>query len=397
MFDPAKEDRKLNQYWFSTPTIEAYLQEITMHATRCAFLSTPSLYFAIPPSHPLRAKSCIFEFDPQWEQDEGFVFFDFNKVEETIPKALRGKFDYIVVDPPFISEEVWTKYAHAVSLLAAPTGAKYLLTSTRENFEMLQRVLKKKSSGGGDDMSEGTVLYMSPFQPSIKNLTYQYDTFFNYNPTTAAMGSINPEIGGGAGEVAAIRMLNDLKESQEAFAQQMRTRDRTGEQKLPEDGANRMLWNRVPEGLTEYPEGYDPAASEAGPQDFGPAYAAIQTRRALCETFKKNAEASTRALKDELASKKKSTALDGHLDAMRGAMGELTTIGSPQDADVIGIMTLCLGEVTGCRATATGDDDPTLKTLIGEMTRKYKSRIFNHQKVLLQGMKEAKEAFLKKN
>lgn len=55
--------------------------------------------------------------DTQWEKDPGFVKYDFN-VPEDIPEELHHKFDMIVVDPPFITREVWEKYATAMRLLA---------------------------------------------------------------------------------------------------------------------------------------------------------------------------------------------------------------------------------------------------------------------------------------
>ena len=50
----AKENEKLNQYWYSSYTISKIVQEIEnlcvnqMNSVRIAFLSTPSIYFALP-------------------------------------------------------------------------------------------------------------------------------------------------------------------------------------------------------------------------------------------------------------------------------------------------------------------------------------------------------------
>ena len=38
------------------------------------------------------------------------MFFDFNKIED-IKEDLHHQFDMVVIDPPFITREVWTKYA----------------------------------------------------------------------------------------------------------------------------------------------------------------------------------------------------------------------------------------------------------------------------------------------
>jgi hypothetical protein len=338
-----------------------------MHATRCAFVSCPSLYFALAPTDPLRKKSCVFEFDKQWENDEGFVFYDYHD-PEAIPAPLRGKFDYVVVDPPFISEEVWSKYAATVKVLLSP-GGKLLVTSVRENMGMLQRLLE-------------VPLYMAPFRPAIPNLTYQYDMYLSYNPTTEVLRRPNTELPPHPeNEVASIRMLNDLKESQEEFARQMRCRDRTGEAALPApapEGAP-LLWGRVPEGLSEYPDGYDPANPTAEPETYGPVYDGLRRRREVCESFKKASDVAVKSLKNQ------KEAFEGNVQEMRKIVAELQAIGCPEDAAILDIMGACVREVDDITM-----DEEAYKALVGEMTRKYKSRIFNHQKVLLQAMKEAK-------
>jgi 16S rRNA G966 N2-methylase RsmD len=48
------------------------------------------------------------EFDEKFKIEKGFVFYDFNKPLD-LPAELKGKFDFILIDPPFITEEVWTK------------------------------------------------------------------------------------------------------------------------------------------------------------------------------------------------------------------------------------------------------------------------------------------------
>lgn len=42
--------------------------------------------------------------------------YDFNH-PEAIPEHLQHSFDCVVIDPPFITREVWEKYAQAAKLL----------------------------------------------------------------------------------------------------------------------------------------------------------------------------------------------------------------------------------------------------------------------------------------
>lgn len=56
------------------------------------------------------------------------MYFDFNKPDD-IPSELLGTFDMVVVDPPFITEEVWRKYGASSNLL--------LKTGVDENGRLL--------------------------------------------------------------------------------------------------------------------------------------------------------------------------------------------------------------------------------------------------------------------
>lgn len=47
--------------------------------------------------------------------------YDYNAPEQ-LPAALHGTFDCVVIDPPFITREVWAKYAQAAKLLLQPGG-----------------------------------------------------------------------------------------------------------------------------------------------------------------------------------------------------------------------------------------------------------------------------------
>ena len=78
------------------------------------FLSTPSLYFSIPKAQ--RGVSKVFEFDRSFSTDPGFIFYDFNAPTE-VPSELHHTFSMLVVDPPFVMEEVWAQYATTIKLL----------------------------------------------------------------------------------------------------------------------------------------------------------------------------------------------------------------------------------------------------------------------------------------
>ena len=97
----------------------------------------------------------MFDIDTKFSKDPNFVYYDFNKWEELAPE-LYGAFDMVVIDPPFITREVWEKYAKCAKLILKPDGI-FLISTIDENEEMIKELTgseKKK------------------FRPSIPNLVY---------------------------------------------------------------------------------------------------------------------------------------------------------------------------------------------------------------------------------
>eukprot|EP00746_Dinoflagellata_sp_MGD_P165724 gnl/MRDRNA2_/MRDRNA2_95166_c0_seq1.p1 gnl/MRDRNA2_/MRDRNA2_95166_c0~~gnl/MRDRNA2_/MRDRNA2_95166_c0_seq1.p1 ORF type:complete len:394 (-),score=88.13 gnl/MRDRNA2_/MRDRNA2_95166_c0_seq1:30-1211(-) len=167
------ERADLNQYWFSTPTISMFVDEIVRSGGTAALVSSPSVYFSLP--EKVRERCKVLDFDRQWSSDPGYVFYDFNDPED-IPAELKGNFDFVLVDPPFITREVWEKYAATTKLLCRD-GGHVLCTTIAENDQMMQELLEVKPVR---------------FRPSIPNLVYQYSVYTNY--TSALLDKLNPEI-----------------------------------------------------------------------------------------------------------------------------------------------------------------------------------------------------------
>ena len=130
------------------------VNECELYGTKIAFLSTPSIYFSLK-NKELKANSKVFDFDKKFEKDPGFVFYDFNKPED-IPKEMTKAFDMVVIDPPFITREVWEKYTEAAKILLIDEG-KILLSTIDENESILKELLQ---------------VNRKLFRPSIPNLVY---------------------------------------------------------------------------------------------------------------------------------------------------------------------------------------------------------------------------------
>jgi 16S rRNA G966 N2-methylase RsmD len=93
----------------------------------------------------LRKGSVVLDFDKQWENDPGFVFYDFNDPER-IPEHLRGSFEGVLIDPPFITPEVWEKYAKTAKMLLKEGGKIICTTISGEPCPSTTRCLHPSSS-----------------------------------------------------------------------------------------------------------------------------------------------------------------------------------------------------------------------------------------------------------
>ena len=71
-----------------------------------AFVSTPSLFFGL--SEKERRNCRVLDYDEGLGDD--VIKYDFNE-PTTVPDELRGAFRCAVIDPPFITADVWKKYA----------------------------------------------------------------------------------------------------------------------------------------------------------------------------------------------------------------------------------------------------------------------------------------------
>ena len=181
LFTAATEAADKNQYWYSEPTITALVAaalDLAGEGGRVAFLSTPSLFFALPA--PARGgPHVVLDIDEQWAAVPGFHRFHFNDGAGGIPAPLRGAFAAVVVDPPFITEPVWRQYAAAAHALLGAGGA-VLCTTVAENGALLAELFPGCAA--------------VPFQPSIPRLVYQYNTFVSGGRVPAALAARNAEI-----------------------------------------------------------------------------------------------------------------------------------------------------------------------------------------------------------
>lgn len=113
--------------------------------------------------------------DTQWAEYPNYVKWDYKQPKEFDPSMYHA-FDCVVIDPPFITSEVWANYTEA-ALLLLKEGGKIILSTIQENAEMLREMLKVE---------------VQHFRPSIPHLVYQYAFFTNYPSTN--LSTPNPEL-----------------------------------------------------------------------------------------------------------------------------------------------------------------------------------------------------------
>lgn len=131
--DAFTEDWNASQFWYTdaiATTLAKNLLRGCNGETRIAVVSAPSVFLQLKnllansqisssgeESFSKPAQIILLEFDRRFSVFPEFHFYDFNAPTK-LPVELKGKFDRIIADPPFLSEECQTKTALTVRWLA---------------------------------------------------------------------------------------------------------------------------------------------------------------------------------------------------------------------------------------------------------------------------------------
>jgi len=147
----------------------------------------------------------IWKIDRVWERDRGYHYYDFNK-PENLDKSLHHTFDVVVIDPPFITRDVWELYSKTARLLLKYSPYYDNETSNGDdsdgNFiENQGNQMKPKGFVVTTTVAENEFLMYelfrakpTIFKPSIPHLVYQYEIYINYTEGCSLLGKKNPEI-----------------------------------------------------------------------------------------------------------------------------------------------------------------------------------------------------------
>lgn len=149
--DLFKEDWQLSQFWYSADTAESLAEELLSHVSqpshfplRIGVLCAPSVY---PKLLARQAEDAwLFEYDTRFEVLAGpkFVKYDYNHPTQ-IPAELKGSFDRLIIDPPFLSDECEIKAATSARWLGKP-DARFIVCSGAKMRDLLLRIYSARET-----------------------------------------------------------------------------------------------------------------------------------------------------------------------------------------------------------------------------------------------------------
>ncbi|GAU93705.1 hypothetical protein RvY_05601 [Ramazzottius varieornatus] len=175
---PISENWQLSQFWYDESTSKFLAEEVrksSQNGDWIACLSCPSLYKSLVEvigRHTEEDKNLtvfLFEYDERFLSLAGdkFVQYDFNH-PEAIPETLLRKFQYIAADPPFLSQDCFSKTAELCTKLGTSSTTKILFCTGEIMEENAKHTLG---------------LNRTSFNPRHKSkLSNTFASFTNYPP-----------------------------------------------------------------------------------------------------------------------------------------------------------------------------------------------------------------------
>ncbi|KAH7085454.1 putative N6-adenine methyltransferase-domain-containing protein [Paraphoma chrysanthemicola] len=144
--DAFTEDWNASQFWYSDETATTLARQLldgATNETKIAVVSAPSAFIQLKNlmksgEYDCRPEIKLLEYDERFAVFKEFARYDFEKAIQ-LPAEMKGSFDRIICDPPFLSEDCQTKAALTVRWLAkswTPESLR-LIVCTGERMESL--------------------------------------------------------------------------------------------------------------------------------------------------------------------------------------------------------------------------------------------------------------------
>eukprot|EP00835_Amoeboradix_gromovi_P001668 NODE_81_length_22753_cov_0.207072.p9 type:complete len:232 gc:universal NODE_81_length_22753_cov_0.207072:4446-5141(+) len=157
-----QEDWNLSQFWYNECTARQLAEEASGNEV-AGFISSPSAYMQYKKIYNL-AESYLFEFDERFSCFEDHVHYDY-KEPYNINEKYYKKFDVLVIDPPFLSEECFTKTMKTATLLAK-ANCKFIICTGKVMEPLVNKLAGAK---------------IVNFEPRHENgLSNDFSCFLNY-------------------------------------------------------------------------------------------------------------------------------------------------------------------------------------------------------------------------
>ncbi|KAF2500273.1 N-6 adenine-specific DNA methyltransferas-like protein 2 [Lophium mytilinum] len=145
------EDWNASQFWYNDETATLLAEQLLDGATdesSIVVVSAPSVFIQLKNllasgKHTCRPQMTLLEFDERFAVFKEFAMYDFEHPMR-LPAELKGKFDRIVCDPPFLSEDCQTK-AKSWTTAPAENDPLRLIVCTGERMESLIGKLYSKA------------------------------------------------------------------------------------------------------------------------------------------------------------------------------------------------------------------------------------------------------------
>ncbi|KAF8060845.1 putative N6-adenine methyltransferase-domain-containing protein [Lyophyllum atratum] len=137
------EDWQLSQFWYSTSfatRLAKSIRSLCTESSKVAFVCCPTGFVAFQHTNPLEGAR-LLEFDQRFNilAPSKVIRYDLDE-PDVFPENLRGAFDVVVVDPPFLNEATNKKLIQTIRQIIHPKHGKLILITSTSIEDILHRL-----------------------------------------------------------------------------------------------------------------------------------------------------------------------------------------------------------------------------------------------------------------
>lgn len=193
--DAFTEDWNASQFWYTDETASLLARQLLHQAsdeTSIAVVSAPSVFIQLKnllasDFSDIKPEVVLLEFDKRFSVFKEFIAYDFAHPTR-LPERLKGHFDSIICDPPFLSEDCQTKAALTVRWMSklwqewTEDSNGRLIVCTGERMESLIHKLYGKAR-----------IRTTSFEPKhAKGLSNEFRCYANFDCESWTLNDLEP-------------------------------------------------------------------------------------------------------------------------------------------------------------------------------------------------------------